>query len=98
MSISAGSRAAITSCGTWNSTASPRFRPEVLTILLDGVAAGMLLFVLACGLSVTMGLMNFVNLAHGAFGMAGGYVLVLLLQRGGWPFLACLPAAFLSTA
>jgi branched-chain amino acid transport system permease protein len=70
----------------------------VLTILLDGVAAGMLLFVLACGLSVTMGLMNFVNLAHGAFGMAGGYVLVLLLQRGGWPFLACLPAAFLATA
>lgn len=70
----------------------------MLTILLDGVAAGMLLFVLACGLSVTMGLMNFVNLAHGAFGMAGGYVLVALLQRGGWPFLACLPAAFLAAA
>jgi branched-chain amino acid transport system permease protein len=70
----------------------------VLTILLDGVASGMLLFVLACGLSVTMGLMNFVNLAHGAFGMAGGYVLVVLLQRWHWPFLACLPAAFLATA
>lgn len=70
----------------------------MLTILLDGIAAGMLLFVLACGLSVTMGLMNFVNLAHGAFGMAGGYVLVALLQRGGWPFLACLPAAFLAAA
>lgn len=70
----------------------------MLTILLDGVASGMLLFVLACGLSVTMGLMNFVNLAHGAFGMAGGYVLVALLQRGGWPFLACLPAAFLAAA
>jgi branched-chain amino acid transport system permease protein len=70
----------------------------VLTILLDGVASGMLLFVLACGLSVTMGLMNFVNLAHGAFGMVGGYVLVVLLQRWHWPFLACLPAAFLATA
>ena len=70
----------------------------MLTILLDGIASGMLLFVLACGLSVTMGLMNFVNLAHGAFGMAGGYVLVVLLQRWGWPFLACLPAAFLATA
>ena len=70
----------------------------MLTILLDGIASGMLLFVLACGLSVTMGLMNFVNLAHGAFGMLGGYVLVLLLQRGHWPFLACLPAAFLVTA
>ena len=70
----------------------------MLTILLDGIASGMLLFVLACGLSVTMGSMNFVNLAHGAFGMAGGYVLVVLLQRWGWPFLACLPAAFLATA
>ena len=70
----------------------------MLTVLLDGVAAGMLLFVLACGLSVTMGLMNFVNLAHGAFGMAGGYVLVVLLQRWHWPFLACLPAAFMLVA
>ena len=43
------------------------------TILFDGVAYGMLLFVLACGLSVTLGLMNFVNLAHGAFAMVGGY-------------------------
>ena len=45
-----------------------------------------------------MGLMNFINLAHGAFAMAGGYVLVALMQRAGWPFLACLPAAFLITA
>ena len=48
----------------------------MLTILFDGIAYGMLLFVLACGLSVTLGLMNFVNLAHGAFAMAGGYVTV----------------------
>ena len=45
----------------------------MLTILLDGIAYGMLLFVLSCGLSVTLGLMNFINLAHGAFAMAGGY-------------------------
>ena len=45
----------------------------MLTILFDGIAYGMLLFVLACGLAVTLGLMNFVNLAHGAFAMAGGY-------------------------
>ena len=45
----------------------------MLTILFDGIAYGMLLFVLACGLSVTLGLMNFINLAHGAFAMAGGY-------------------------
>ena len=70
----------------------------MLTLLFDGVAYGMLLFVLSLGLAVTMGLMNFVNLAHGAFAMAGGYVLVLLMQRAGWPFLACLPVAFVVTA
>jgi branched-chain amino acid transport system permease protein len=70
----------------------------MLTLLFDGVAYGMVLFVLSLGLAVTMGLMNFINLAHGAFAMAGGYVLVLLMQRAGWPFLACLPAAFVLTA
>ncbi len=70
----------------------------MLTIIFDGIAYGMLLFVLAVGLSVTLGLMNFVNLAHGAFAMAGGYVTVILMQRYGWPFLACLPAAFLFSA
>jgi branched-chain amino acid transport system permease protein len=70
----------------------------VLTLLFDGIAYGMLLFVLSLGLAVTMGLMNFINLAHGAFAMAGGYILVALMQRAGWPFLACLPAAFVGTA
>jgi branched-chain amino acid transport system permease protein len=70
----------------------------MLTLVFDGVAYGMLLFVLALGLAVTMGLMNFINLAHGAFAMAGGYVLVVLMQRLGWPFLACLPVAFVVTA
>jgi branched-chain amino acid transport system permease protein len=66
----------------------------MLTILFDGIAYGMLLFVLAVGLAVTMGLMNFINLAHGSFAMAGGYVTVLLMQRFDVPFLACLPIAF----
>ena len=70
----------------------------MLTILFDGIAYGMVLFVLGCGLSVTMGLMNFVNLAHGAFAMLGGYVAVLAMQRLGLPFLASLPLAFLSAA
>lgn len=70
----------------------------MLTLLFDGIAYGMLLFVLALGLAVTMGLMNFINLAHGAFAMAGGYVTVLLMQRAGWPFLACLPVAFAAAA
>jgi branched-chain amino acid transport system permease protein len=68
------------------------------TILFDGVAYGMLMFVLACGLAVTLGLMNFVNLAHGAFAMAGGYVTVVLMDKWGVPFLACLPIAFVAAA
>lgn len=70
----------------------------MLTLLFDGIAYGMLLFVLAVGLAVTMGLMNFINLAHGAFAMAGGYATVLLMQHAGLPFLATLPLAFLITA
>ena len=70
----------------------------MLTLLFDGLAYGMLLFVLALGLAVTMGLMNFINLAHGAFAMAGGYVLVVLMHKHGWPFLWCLPVAFVVTA
>jgi branched-chain amino acid transport system permease protein len=70
----------------------------MLTILFDGVAYGMLLFVLAVGLAVTMGLMNFINLAHGAFAMAGGYITVLLMQRLDVPFLVCLPIAFAGSA
>jgi branched-chain amino acid transport system permease protein len=70
----------------------------VLTILFDGIAYGMLLFVLACGLAVTLGLMNFVNLAHGAFAMAGGYIAALLTSRQGVPFIATLPLAFAAPA
>ena len=66
----------------------------MLTILFDGIAYGMLLFVLSCGLSVTLGLMNFINLAHGAFAMVGGYVTALLMNRAGVPFLVTLPLAF----
>jgi branched-chain amino acid transport system permease protein len=70
----------------------------MLTILFDGVAYGMILFVLAVGLSVTLGLMNVVNLAHGAFAMAGGYVGVILVNRMGVPYLAALPLAAVAAA
>jgi branched-chain amino acid transport system permease protein len=70
----------------------------MLTILFDGIAYGMVLFVLACGLAVTLGLMNFVNLAHGAFAMAGGYITIVLVNRLGIPFFAGLPLAFIATA
>ncbi len=70
----------------------------MLTIIIDGIAYGMVLFILAVGLSVTLGLMNFVNLAHGAFAMAGGYCAVVATTRAGIPFLLALPLAFLVTA
>ncbi len=66
-------------------------------VLFDGIAYGSLLFLISIGLSVTMGLMNFVNLAHGAFAMVGGYASVLMMTRAGVPFLASLPVAFLAS-
>ena len=70
---------------------------HVLGVTFDGFAYGMLLFVLSVGLSVTMGLMGFVNLAHTAFAMLGGYFCVTLMERLGVPFLATLPLIFLAT-
>lgn len=70
----------------------------MLSILFDGIAYGMLLFVLAVGLSVTLGVMNVINLAHGTLAMAGGYVAVVLTQHAGVPFLAALPIAALAAA
>ena len=69
-----------------------------MTVIFDGIASGMLLFLISVGLSVTLGLMNFVNLAHGAFAMFGGFVAVTLLNRAGVPFLAALPLAAITTA
>ena len=64
------------------------------TVLFNGVAYGMLLFIMSVGLSVTLGMMNFVNLAQASFSMLGGYVMVLVTQRYGLPFLLSLPVAF----
>jgi branched-chain amino acid transport system permease protein len=69
-----------------------------MIVIFDGFAFGMLLFVLSVGLSVTLGLMNFINLAHCAFGMLGGYVTILVTRELGLPFLAALPAAFVAAA
>ena len=69
-----------------------------MTLLFDGIASGLLLFLISVGLSVTLGLMNFVNLAHGAFAMLGGYVCTLLLGRFGVPFLLTLPIVVVVSA
>jgi len=67
-------------------------------VLFDGFAYGMLLFLLSVGLSVTLGMMNFVNLAHCSFAMVGAYATFALVGRHGWPFLATLPIAFIAAA
>ncbi|MBN8937132.1 MAG: branched-chain amino acid ABC transporter permease, partial [Rhizobiales bacterium] len=64
-------------------------------MLLGGVAAGMVLFIVSVGLSVTLGLMGFVNLAHGGFAMIGGYIVVLSMNRLGVPFIAALAIGFI---
>jgi branched-chain amino acid transport system permease protein len=66
----------------------------IVSILFDGVAYAMFLFIISVGLSVTMGLMGFVNLAHGAFAMAGGYLVLTATNSWGVPFLASLAITF----
>lgn len=72
--------------------------PPVFGVLFDGIAYGMLLFLLSVGMSVTLGLMNFVNLAHCAFAMFGAYVTVVLMKDFHWNFFATLPMAFVASA
>ena len=67
-------------------------------LAVDAVAYGMVLFIIAAGLTVTLGLMRFVNLSHGALAMVGGYVCAALVRDAGWSFWAALPAAVLATA
>ena len=70
----------------------------LLTTLFNGLAYGILLFVMAVGLSITMGMMRFVNLAHVSLCMLGGYVSASAMELWGLPFLATLPLAFVATA
>ena len=67
----------------------------IVSILFDGLAWAMFLFIISVGLSVTMGLMGVVNLAHGAFAMAGGYVVLTATASFGVPFLGSLVISFL---
>jgi branched-chain amino acid transport system permease protein len=72
--------------------------PPVFGVVFDGLAYGMLLFLLSVGQSVTLGMMNFINLAHCSFAMLGGYVTASLMSRYGVPFFATLPCAFVVAA
>jgi branched-chain amino acid transport system permease protein len=74
------------------------FGVDVASMLLGGLAAGMVLFIVSVGLSVTMGLMGFVNLAHGAFAMLGGYLIVLSMRHWGLGFVPALALGFIVIA
>src|SRR6202045_2516659 len=64
-----------------------------VSIAFHGLALAMVLYLISVGLSVTMGLMGFVNLAHGVFAMAGGYLTTSLMKRLDTPFPLALVAA-----
>ena len=74
------------------------FAVDLAGIVLGGLSAGSVLFVVSVGLSVTMGLMGFVNLAHGAFAMFGGYVIVLAMNSAHIDFAVALAIGFVATA
>jgi branched-chain amino acid transport system permease protein len=71
---------------------------DLISTLLGGLASGMVLFIVSVGLSVTMGLMGFVNLAHGGFAMLGGYAIVLTMRHWGLSFPAALALGFAAVA
>jgi branched-chain amino acid transport system permease protein len=70
------------------------FLASLVSVAFHGTALGMILYVISVGLSVTMGLMGFANLAHGVFAMAGGYILTTAISRFGVPFPLALALAF----
>jgi branched-chain amino acid transport system permease protein len=70
------------------------FLSSIVSVAFHGSALGMILYVISVGLSVTMGLMGFANLAHGVFAMAGGYILITAISRFGVPFPLALAFAF----
>ncbi|GGX00229.1 branched-chain amino acid ABC transporter permease [Pigmentiphaga litoralis] len=71
---------------------------NLIGVFIDGLSYGAMLFVIAIGLSITLGLMGFVNLAHGAFAMFGGYFMVTLVGRYDWPFVPAIIAVTLAVA
>ncbi len=74
------------------------FLVSLVSIAFHGAAYGMVLYVISVGLSVTMGLMGFANLAHGVFAMAGGYVMISAMSSLGLPYPVALLVAFIAIA
>lgn len=74
------------------------FLGSLISVAFHGLAYGMILYAISVGLSVTMGLMGFVNLAHGVFAMAGGYLMITVMERFGIPWLPALILACIAVA
>jgi branched-chain amino acid transport system permease protein len=74
------------------------FLSSLVSVAFHGLAFGMILYVISVGLSVTMGLMGFTNLAHGVFAMAGGYILIVSLAKFNIPFPIALILSFVLVA
>jgi branched-chain amino acid transport system permease protein len=74
------------------------FLSSLVSVAFHGIAFGMILYVISVGLSITMGLMGFTNLAHGVFAMAGGYILVTALAKYNIPFPLALLLSFVLVA
>src|ERR1700756_2347757 len=80
---------------TWlRGETEPPMANIIVSVLFQGLAYAMFLFIVSVGLSVTMGLMGFVNLAHGAFAMAGGYLVLTAMRDWGAPFFLALLLTF----
>jgi branched-chain amino acid transport system permease protein len=74
------------------------FASSLVSVAFHGLAYGMILYVISVGLSITMGLMGFVNLAHGVFAMAGGYIMLTAMNSYGVDFPLALGLAFVTVA
>ncbi len=69
----------------------------ILSIGLDGISYGMVLFIISIGLSIMMGLMRVVNLAHGAFAMIGGYLASYAMRDFGASYALAIAVAVIGT-
>lgn len=68
-----------------------------LSLTVDGIAYGMMLFLISVGLTITLGVMRVINLAHSAFAMIGGYLGLLLMQRFGVHYYLAVPLGAVGT-
>jgi len=68
-----------------------------LTLTIDGISYGMMLFLISAGLTITLGIMRVVNLMHSSFAMMGGYIALWGMQAAGLPYFAALALGVAAT-